>query len=226
MTTPTNPDGQPNSADAGQQPTQPAAQPPAAPAPTPPAPVAPAKDRYEEYRGIPIRDFADAKQAIDRKIELEEENRRLQMQVAELATLRSSSAELSAKVVKMERAGRRRESMDVILDGAHPEHSSMLGLLADGMHARGEVDLEAEQTKEAGKKAREKLAKLFPSHYRAQDGAPAAGQPGAALHSYAGVKAWTDLTPEQQRSISKEDFARLFGSGAGGNGVGVLVRRR
>jgi hypothetical protein len=223
MTTPTSPDGQPSSADAGQQPPQPAAQPIAAPAPTPPAPVAPAKDRYEEYRGIPIRDFADAKRAIDRKLELEDENRKLMTQ---LSTLQSSSTELNEKVAKMERAGRRREIMDVILDGAHPEHASMLGLLADGMHARGEFDLEAEETKEAGKKAREKLAKLFPSHYRAQDGAAAAGQPGAALHSYAGVKAWTDLTPEQQRSISKEDFARLFGSGAGGNGVGVLVRRR
>jgi hypothetical protein len=219
MEMPASPDGQqppPNST-------------PAAPA-TPPAqqtapatPPAPPKDPYEQYRGVEIRDYADAKRNIDRRIELENETRELRKQIDEH---KGSSAALLEKVSSMERAGRRREIEDSILQGAHPEHADMLRLMLPGLHESKELDLYADDTKEAGKKAREKLAKRFPSYFRAPDGATSAGQPTPPPRSYAGVKAWTDLTPEQQSSMSAEDFKQVFGSGAGGKGAGVVVTRR
>lgn len=183
------------------------------------------RDRYKEER--------DALQSKISKLEngdLLAENEALRLQINDFSqkfeTLKTADAEKASKLEEQNRAGRRTAITDVILSRAHPEHRDDLRLMLSGLHEAKELDLYAEDTNTEGGKALEKLAKRYPKYFRAADGAPQGGTPGAPSRSYGNPQSWMDLTPEQRESMSQEDFNKLFGPGAGPGGVGPIVPRR
>lgn len=227
MTTEATPDGGQTTATAGEPSTPAPAAQPAAPPPRPaPAAAQPAAkdDPYEQYKGEPIRDFADAKRNIDRRIELENENRELREQ---LKTTKADANAAQELVAEQERVGRRRSITDVILGQAHPEHVDELRLMLPGLHEAKELDLYAEDTKAEGSKALDKLAKRYPKYFRSGELDGHGGTPASSARSYGNPRFFTDLTPEQQAALSKEDFEKMFGrTGDPYGGQGPVVQRR
>lgn len=126
----------------------------------------------------------------------------------------AKAAELETAVQERTRQDRRREIVDAILDGAHPQRKDELRLMLAGLHESGELDLYAEDPKAESRKALDKLRKRLPSYFtpgNSSTGATPQG-PGRDLSQVD----WMQLTPEEQRSVSPEDFRRYFaGRGAG-----------
>lgn len=127
----------------------------------------------------------------------------------------AKAAELSSKEEARARQDRRREIVDAILDEAHPQRKDELRLMLAGLHEAGDLDLYAEDAKAEGKKALDKLRKKMPAYFTPADArsTPSPRGPGRDL---TGVQ-WMDLTPDEQRAVSAEDFRKHF-AGRGGGG--------
>lgn len=106
------------------------------------------------------------------------------------------------------RQDRRREVVDTILDGAHPQRKEELRLMLAGLHESGDVDLYAEDAKAEGRKALDKLRKRLPSYFTPSGSVVGATQSGPG-RDYSNVD-WMQLTPEEQRNIPQEEFRRHF----------------
>jgi hypothetical protein len=109
------------------------------------------------------------------------------------------------------RLDRRKAITDVILDNAHPQHKDALRLMLPSLHEAKEIDLHAEDTTSETDKALDKLRKKFPGFFR-PIGPGAGGTQRGASADLEGVE-WMQLSPEEQRAMSPEDFRKRFRSG-------------
>lgn len=124
------------------------------------------------------------------------------------AEIEAKAKELSDQLEQRSRQDRRREVVDTILDGAHPQRKEELRLMLAGLHESGDVDLYAEDAKAEGRKALDKLRKRLPSYFTPSGTATGATQSGPG-RDFSNVD-WMQLTPEEQRNVSPEDFRKHF----------------
>lgn len=126
----------------------------------------------------------------------------------EFTKLKAQLEELTAKDAERERLDRRHTITAGILEAVKPEQRGEFEILLDGLHARGVVNLELKDTKEAVVKAIEKLKATYPDRFGAGQAGPP-GTPAGAPAVPSGVP-WMSLTPEQQRAVTDEEFKKRF----------------
>lgn len=106
-----------------------------------------------------------------------------------------------------ERAEARKTNQDALLEGARPDKRDELGLLVDGMAARGEIDLDSTDPSKAAA-SREALAKKWPQYYGGEGGGVQPGIPQGQGVDLSGVD-FHLMTPEQRANLSDEEFESL-----------------
>jgi hypothetical protein len=131
-------------------------------------------------------------------------------------------AKLAERDNERARLDRRKAITDVILNNAHPQHKDALRLMLPSLHEAKELNLDAEDTTSESDKALDKLRKKFPGYFRPQ-GPGAGGTQDGASADLEGVE-WMQLTPEEQRSMSPEDFRKRFASGQRRRGSNLVGR--
>lgn len=130
--------------------------------------------------------------------------------------------EASEKLAAVAKNERRREIVDAILSAANPQVREDLRLMLAGFNESGEIDLYAEDAKAEGKRALEKLRKRLPAYFAPSDAGNGASPRGPG-RDYSDVD-WMQLTPQEQREVSPEDFKKHFaGRGAGRRGRGSAL---
>jgi hypothetical protein len=146
------------------------------------------RDKYKAEADEAKRKLAEV-EAKERDAGKSDEAKRLAAIERERDEAKNKLAESDQKIQERDRKDRKRAIVDAILESANPERKEELRLMLPGLHEDGELDLYAEDAKKEGKSALEKLRKRLP-----------------------GVE-WMQLTPEEQRSMSPEDFRKHFGRG-------------
>lgn len=137
------------------------------------------------------------------------------------AEAETKAREAAEQLEHRARQDRRRDIVDTIVGEAHPQRKDELRLMLAGLHESGEIDLYAEDAKTEGRKALEKLRKRLPAYFSPSGSAVGATQNGPG-RDYSDVD-WMQLTPEEQRNMSQDDFRRHFaGRGARQGGGSAL----
>lgn len=160
-----------------------------------------------------LRKRLDAIESEKRDAGKSEEQKRLAAAERERDEAKTKLAEHDKKDEERSRQDRRREIVDAILENANPERKEELRLMLSGLHESGDVDLYAEDAKAEGKKSLDKLRKRLPAYFKPEGKGADAGQRGGS-RDLTGVE-WNQLTPEEQRGMSDDEFRKRFGRGQG-----------
>lgn len=180
-----------------------------------------ARDKYKTELEAAQKRLADL-EARERDAGKSENEKKLAEAERRAIEAENKARETEEKLTGVSRNERRREIVDAILSAANPQVREELGLMLDGLHNRGELDLYAEDAKAEGKKALDKLRKRLPSYFT-PDGAGNGAHPSGPGRDYSGVD-WMQLSAEEQRNVSQEDFRKHFaGRGAGRRGRGSAL---
>lgn len=166
----------------------------------------------------------DAIEAEKRDAGKSDEAKRLAAIERERDEAKNKLVEAEKKETERSRQDRRRAIADAILDSANPERKEELRLMLPGLHEDGEIDLYAEDAKAEGKKALEKLRKRLPALFKPAGEGADAGQRRSG-RDLTGLQ-WNQLTTEEQKAMSPEDFHKHFGRGAGGRRPSALFGSR
>lgn len=133
-------------------------------------------------------------------------------QQAKIDTLGKELADASSKIEEAGRRDRRRIIADAVVGAASPEHHETVRLMLSGLVDSGEINVNADDPVAEATKAVGLFTKRFPGLARKDVATPGAAPAGATPTVAAGTQ-WADLTPEQQRRFEAdpEAFSKAFG---------------
>jgi hypothetical protein len=126
-----------------------------------------------------------------------------------LAALESSEEEARTQLQEHRRTEVRRRFVDAISTGVPPGMKKMFSLLVAGLEQSGEIGFPDENPEEAAEAVAQKLKDDYPQFFTG-DGGPL-GRPAGPSGEL--PEDFNDLTPEQQRNLSDEDFHKHYGAG-------------
>lgn len=200
----------------------------AAPAPapppsaSPPAPAAPAQssgggggsDAAEYWRVQAQKAFEERDQYKGKVREYEERDGKdlaseLEAVKQELAAKAEAEAAALGQLQEHKRMEVRRQFVDAILSRVPDGRRDEVRLMLSGLEKEGQLSIPDDDPVKAAEAAMTQLADRYPGWF-------SGGSSGPGKQSGPGVQypgEWNQLTPEQQETISDEDFSKFYGRG-------------